>query len=239
MPMSRASNVAGAASSHWTWNGGSAVTVGYGETVDSIARKHGVPASAIMQTNGIRDASQIRPGQRLVIPRYVSSATQTRMPRRTPAPRQCPRRSARRNAHEHRAPQRRYADGAGAGKPPPASSKAEYRRSHYHSRRAAIRSLPRIHPQHRSGAASRAAARRCRLTKVASAAPVQSVPTSPRKSRAPPKPRSRPQNQRGHAVVPLAGKRPRHCRLRQQAERHAERRHQSGGAGRHADQGRR
>src|SRR5262249_7502873 len=36
-------------SSHWTWNGGSAVTVGYGDTVESIARKHGVPASAIMQ----------------------------------------------------------------------------------------------------------------------------------------------------------------------------------------------
>jgi murein DD-endopeptidase MepM/ murein hydrolase activator NlpD len=65
------------ASSHWTWNGGAPVTVRYGETVESIARKHGVPASAIMQTNGIRDAAQIRPGQRLVIPRHVSSATQT------------------------------------------------------------------------------------------------------------------------------------------------------------------
>ena len=65
------------ASNHWTWNGGSAVTVGYGETVESIARKHGVPASAIMQTNGLRDANQIRPGQRLVIPRHVPSATQT------------------------------------------------------------------------------------------------------------------------------------------------------------------
>ena len=64
-------------SSHWTWNGGSAVTVGYGDTVDSIARKHGVPPSAIMQTNGLRDSSQIRPGQRLVIPRHVTSATQT------------------------------------------------------------------------------------------------------------------------------------------------------------------
>jgi murein DD-endopeptidase MepM/ murein hydrolase activator NlpD len=62
---------------HWTWNGGSPVTVGYGETVESIARKHGVPASAIMQTNGIRDAGQIKPGQRLVIPRNGASAPQT------------------------------------------------------------------------------------------------------------------------------------------------------------------
>src|SRR5215475_14575789 len=73
------------ASTHWSWNGGSAVTVGYGETVDSIARKHGVPASAIMQTNGLRYANQIRPGQRLVIPRHVPGATQTASAR-APAP---------------------------------------------------------------------------------------------------------------------------------------------------------
>ena len=38
---------------HWTWDGGSPVTVGHGETVETIARKYGVPASAIMETNGI------------------------------------------------------------------------------------------------------------------------------------------------------------------------------------------
>ena len=58
---------------NWTWNGGKPVTVRYGETVDSIARQHGVPASALMATNGIREPGQIRPGQRLVIPRYVSA----------------------------------------------------------------------------------------------------------------------------------------------------------------------
>ncbi|MGB8120906.1 MAG: LysM peptidoglycan-binding domain-containing protein, partial [Pseudolabrys sp.] len=65
------------AATHWAWNGGSAVTVGYGETIESIARRHGVPASAILQTNGIRDARQVRPGQRLVIPRNVTGGTQT------------------------------------------------------------------------------------------------------------------------------------------------------------------
>jgi murein DD-endopeptidase MepM/ murein hydrolase activator NlpD len=67
-------DVTGSASGHWTWNGGSPVTVGYGETIESIARKHGVPAAALMQTNGIREPGQIRPGQRLVIPRYVSTS---------------------------------------------------------------------------------------------------------------------------------------------------------------------
>lgn len=59
---------------HWTWDGGQPVTVGHGETVETIARRHGVPASAIMQTNNITSPTVIRPGQRLVIPRYVSGA---------------------------------------------------------------------------------------------------------------------------------------------------------------------
>ena len=59
---------------HWTWDGGSPVTVAYGETVESIARKYGVPASAILETNGFRDGASLRPGQRVVIPRYVSAS---------------------------------------------------------------------------------------------------------------------------------------------------------------------
>ncbi len=57
----------------WTWDGGSPVTVNHGETADMIARRHGVPLAALLQTNGIRNAADIRPGQRLVIPRYVSN----------------------------------------------------------------------------------------------------------------------------------------------------------------------
>ena len=49
---------------HWTWDGGSPVTVGQGETVDTIARRHGVPASAIMQTNNLASPTAVRPGQR-------------------------------------------------------------------------------------------------------------------------------------------------------------------------------
>jgi murein DD-endopeptidase MepM/ murein hydrolase activator NlpD len=63
-------------SGHWTWDGGQPVTVGHNETIDTIARKHGVPAQALMQTNGINDPGAIRPGQRLVIPRYVYDAPQ-------------------------------------------------------------------------------------------------------------------------------------------------------------------
>lgn len=70
---------------HWTWDGGSPVTVRQGETVETIARKHGVPASAIMQTNGIASPTAVRVGQRLVIPRYVSTAApQVQAPQTTP-----------------------------------------------------------------------------------------------------------------------------------------------------------
>lgn len=59
---------------HWTWDGGRPVTVGPGETIASVARKNGVPVAALMQTNNISNPSAVRPGQRLVIPRYVYDA---------------------------------------------------------------------------------------------------------------------------------------------------------------------
>ena len=49
------------------------MTVARGETIETIARKYGVPASAIKETNGFRDGAVLRPGQRVVIPRYVTA----------------------------------------------------------------------------------------------------------------------------------------------------------------------
>jgi murein DD-endopeptidase MepM/ murein hydrolase activator NlpD len=71
---------------HWTWDGGQPVTIGHGETLDAVARKNGVPLSALMEVNGITNVASIRPGQRLVIPRYVSgSAAQASAPPPAPA----------------------------------------------------------------------------------------------------------------------------------------------------------
>jgi murein DD-endopeptidase MepM/ murein hydrolase activator NlpD len=60
-----------APSGQWSWDGGTAVTVAPGETLDSIARRHGVPASAIMQANNLASPNALQAGQRLVIPRYI------------------------------------------------------------------------------------------------------------------------------------------------------------------------
>ena len=65
---------------HWTWDGGAPVTVAQGETVETIARRYGVPVSAILETNGFRSAEQVHPGQRLVIPHYVSANARERAP---------------------------------------------------------------------------------------------------------------------------------------------------------------
>lgn len=71
-------SVAAPVSGHWTWEGGTPVVVSSDDNIEAIGRKYGVPATAIMQANNISDPSAIRPGQRLVIPRYVSSAVAAR-----------------------------------------------------------------------------------------------------------------------------------------------------------------
>ena len=55
---------------HWTWEGGTAITIAQGDTIDSIARRYGVPASAIIATNNLASPPTLQSGQQLVIPRY-------------------------------------------------------------------------------------------------------------------------------------------------------------------------
>jgi len=78
-------------SGNWSWDGGTTVTVGVGDSVDTIARRYGVPASVIMQANNIAAPATLHPGQRLVIPRYtstriVATAPAPRLPASAPAP---------------------------------------------------------------------------------------------------------------------------------------------------------
>jgi murein DD-endopeptidase MepM/ murein hydrolase activator NlpD len=76
-----------ASNGNWSWDGGKAISVGPGDTIDAIARRHGVPASAIIQANNMSPPATIYPGQRLVIPRYVSAPVATAAPPAAPATR--------------------------------------------------------------------------------------------------------------------------------------------------------
>jgi murein DD-endopeptidase MepM/ murein hydrolase activator NlpD len=69
----------------WNWQGGTAITVQQGDTIDSIVRRYGVPASAIAEANNLPNGSTLRPGQRLVIPKYEATGS-TVAPRVASAP---------------------------------------------------------------------------------------------------------------------------------------------------------
>ncbi len=58
------------AAAGWDREGGTPVVVAPGDTIDRMAHRYHVPASAIMQANQITNPSTIQPGQHLVIPRY-------------------------------------------------------------------------------------------------------------------------------------------------------------------------
>jgi murein DD-endopeptidase MepM/ murein hydrolase activator NlpD len=62
-----------AAGGYWSWDGGVAITVARGDTVDAIARRHHVPASVIIQANNLVAPNALQPGRHLVVPRYSTS----------------------------------------------------------------------------------------------------------------------------------------------------------------------
>jgi murein DD-endopeptidase MepM/ murein hydrolase activator NlpD len=69
----------------WTWEGGTPITVGAGETLQTISHRYGVPVAALMEANSISNPALVHPGQHLVIPRRrgpsaaALSAPQTRI----------------------------------------------------------------------------------------------------------------------------------------------------------------
>ena len=65
--------VVGAANG-WSAVGGTPITAGQGDTVNSLSSRYGVPVSAIMAVNGLSGSSQVQPGQQLIIPAYSGAA---------------------------------------------------------------------------------------------------------------------------------------------------------------------
>ncbi len=57
----------------WTSSGGTMVSVRKGDTLNSVARRYGVPIQAIAAVNGISDPNSVREGQSVVVPTYVYS----------------------------------------------------------------------------------------------------------------------------------------------------------------------
>jgi murein DD-endopeptidase MepM/ murein hydrolase activator NlpD len=74
-------NVAG-----WTAAGGTPVTVGAGEGVNTLAARYGVPASAIIAANGLSGGGALRPGSQVIIPVFNQggAAPQASLPAAAP-----------------------------------------------------------------------------------------------------------------------------------------------------------
>lgn len=57
----------------WTSAGGTRVQLRQGDSLQSVARRYGVPIQAIVAVNGIEDPAKVQPGQSIIIPTYVYS----------------------------------------------------------------------------------------------------------------------------------------------------------------------
>jgi murein DD-endopeptidase MepM/ murein hydrolase activator NlpD len=82
------SSVLGAASG-WSSTGGTPVTLSQGESIMTLSERYGVPPQALLSANGLTSASQVQPGQQLMIPVYkgagAPSANFSPVPRAVPA----------------------------------------------------------------------------------------------------------------------------------------------------------
>lgn len=81
---------AGRSHSGWSWEGGTAVNAAPGDTAEKLGHRYGVPAAAIIQANNLPNGSAIRPGQRLVIPKYEATGNTTAPRQAAGAPKPAP-----------------------------------------------------------------------------------------------------------------------------------------------------
>ena len=72
--------------SGWSWDSGTAVTLQQGETVETVARRYGVPVWAILRANNLTDPDHARTGARIVIPTSQGNAQRTASVPSAPAP---------------------------------------------------------------------------------------------------------------------------------------------------------
>lgn len=58
----------------WSLQGGTPITVGATDSLQTLSSRYGVPASAIIATNSLSPTQQLTPGQRITIPAFRRSA---------------------------------------------------------------------------------------------------------------------------------------------------------------------
>src|SRR4051812_46395204 len=72
-PPAQTTRVAATGAAGWSAQGGTAITVAQGDSLNQMSTRFGVPASAILSANGLTSAAQVTPGRQIVIPVYNAS----------------------------------------------------------------------------------------------------------------------------------------------------------------------
>lgn len=70
----------GGSAAGWSAVGGTPIVVGEADTVDSISRRFGVPAQALLGANGLKSAAQVHPGMHLILPIYNARGSSSAEP---------------------------------------------------------------------------------------------------------------------------------------------------------------
>ena len=69
-PVASAAQPTGGSAAGWSAVGGTPVVVGSADTLDTLSRRYGVPASALLKANGLSGAGEVKSGMRIVVPVY-------------------------------------------------------------------------------------------------------------------------------------------------------------------------
>ncbi len=70
VPVASAAQPVGGKAAGWSAAGGTPVVVGSDENLDTLSRRYGVPASALLAANGLSSPAEVKGGTRLVVPVY-------------------------------------------------------------------------------------------------------------------------------------------------------------------------
>ena len=69
-PSSSVAQAVGGSAAGWSARGGTAVVVGQNDTLNTLSLRYGVPAAALLKTNGLSSAAEVKSGMHIVVPVY-------------------------------------------------------------------------------------------------------------------------------------------------------------------------
>ena len=70
LPSSAAAGAVGGSAAGWTARGGTPVVVAQNDTLDTLSRRYGVPAAALLKANGLSSPAEVKGGMHIVVPVY-------------------------------------------------------------------------------------------------------------------------------------------------------------------------